>query len=118
MTTPPTKEFPSGAPVSSRRLWLWFLSGFAIVFVGILLFMKTYDLIPSGRGVVQMSLWQYYAQRLPKLFAAQPVGPSSGSSSGVMTTLFQHTISAALGGAVTLAIGWKAEKRRQRRSDT
>lgn len=116
MTTSAPKELPSAAPVRSRRLWLWFLSGFAIVFVGMLLCMKTYDLIPSGRGVVQMSLWQYYAQRLPKLFSAQPLGPSSGSSSGVMTTLFQHTISAALGGAVALAIGWKAEKRRQRRT--
>jgi hypothetical protein len=97
---------------------VWFLAGFLIVFVGMLLFLKTYDLLPSGRGIVQVSLWQYYEQRIPKLFAAQPLGSGTRGSSGLMTTLFQHVISAALGGIVALAIGWKVEKRRQRRTAT
>jgi ABC-type Fe3+ transport system permease subunit len=115
MTSPNPLQL-SAAPTRPGRLWVWFLAGFLIVFVGMLLFAKTYDLLPSGRGVVQISLWQYYELRLPKMFAAQPLGSGARGPSGVITTLFQHVISAALGGFVGLAIGWKVQKRRQRRT--
>ena len=95
---------------------MWFLAGFLIVFVGMLFFFTTYDMLPSGRGIVKTNLWEYYSLRVPLMFKAQALGPGTVRSSAVMLTLVQHTICAAFGGLVALAIGWKAKMRRQRRT--
>lgn len=97
------------------RLWLWFLVGFLIVFVGMLHFFKIYDMHPSGRGIVRINLWQYYSWRVPQLFTVQEMGPGNTTSSAVFRTLTQHSICAGLGGLVAGMIGWKVHRRRQQR---
>ncbi|HEY4262228.1 MAG TPA: hypothetical protein VGM98_18820 [Schlesneria sp.] len=98
------------------RLWLWFLVGFLVVFVGMLQYVKIYDMLPSGRGLARINLWQYYAQRLPHLFAAQPLRPGGTSSSGVFRTITDHVICAGMGGLVAGMIGWKVNRRRLQRT--
>lgn len=114
---PTPSQIVSPTPTRPTRLWTWFLVGFVIVFVGMLQFFTIYDLIPSGRGIAKVNLWQYYSRRVPHLFAAQPLGPGTTSSAAVFRTFMQHATCAGLGGVVTLIIGWKRKQRRLRRGE-
>lgn len=116
MTTPaPIQPSPALRP-RPARLWVWFLAGFLIVFVPMLFFVPTYNLHPSGRGLVRSNLWHYYALRIPKLFSFEPLGPGSGQSSAALKTLSEHVGCSALSGLVAVAIGVKFNRRRQRRT--
>src|SRR5262245_37186517 len=51
-----------------RRLWLWFVVGFFVVFLGSFLVVTMYAADPSGRGIMQCSLWEYYSNEIPRSF--------------------------------------------------
>jgi hypothetical protein len=89
----------------TTRLWIWFLVGFVVVFVGSLFVIQMTFMRPQGDAVESCKLWKYYAVELPKLFSTQALGPATGSGSAALTTLFQHVLISSVGGAFTLAVG-------------
>jgi hypothetical protein len=94
-------------PSRQRGLWLWFLVGFVIVFVGMSFFVTMHAMHPSGGfAVIRCSLWQYYAIEIPRTFSLAPrnLGPATGSSSVVETALM-HLIFSVVGGVAMLGIG-------------
>jgi len=101
-----------GQPVRRRGLWLWFAAGFLIVFVGMLLTVRIYSVHPSGEYVVACRLWRYYVIEMQRaVHSSRFLGPTTRSSSAALTTAFQHVLFSALGGAVTLGIGWVVGRR-------
>ena len=82
------------------RLRIWFFIGFLLVFVGMLLFDTMYVMLPSGKGVVQCSLWDYYRIELYKAFTTHALGPGNSSRSAFGETLFFHVLFSVLGGCV------------------
>jgi hypothetical protein len=61
----------------SRRLWLWFVGGFLLVFVALLLLVHMVAMHPSGQFAVRYPLWQYYMDGLPRLFGNTMLGPGN-----------------------------------------
>jgi hypothetical protein len=57
-----------------RRLWLWFAGGFLIAFVGMLLMVRMMVMHSSGQYAVEVTLWQHYADALPRLFGTSTLG--------------------------------------------
>jgi hypothetical protein len=97
-----------------RRLWLWFAGGFLIAFVGMLLLVRMIVMHSSGQYAVEIPLWQYYADALPRLLGPSTLGPSSANGSALPeTALFHLLLSAAAGGAAA-AVGWCILKFRKR----
>src|SRR5690606_25326503 len=73
------------------------LAGFIVTFLGMLLLVKVYTLLPDGRGAMSLLLWRFYLAEIPRLFSARPVG--SAAHGGLISTAAQHAlISLAVGG--------------------
>src|SRR5882672_10783950 len=92
------------SPRPSSRLWLWFLTGFIIAFIGmsVLLSMNFFD----GRVVYRTKLWHYYILEMERTSNSSGyLGPSSGSSA-IGTVVFQHILLSIGGGAVLMSIAW------------
>jgi hypothetical protein len=93
-----------------RRLWLWFIVGFVVVFVGMALVwpMHFYD----GRSVRQASLWQYYLLEIQlELHSSDAIGPTSGNAAAALGVATTHFVISAVAGVVTTGIGWATQKR-------
>ncbi len=88
-----------------RRLWLWVVGGFLLVFVGMLLLVHVLAIHPSGQYLVQYQLWEYYVVRVPRLFVTTTLGPASGGTSTLFETAFFHLLFSVIGGGVTVAVG-------------
>jgi hypothetical protein len=99
-----------------RRLWLWFAGGFVVVFVAMLVMVKTTTLHPSGQFAFRSPLWKYYAVALPRAIGPSTLGPASGAGSALMITIAQHLAVSAAGGCVGLGIGWVIGRRKSRSS--
>ncbi len=96
-----------------RRLWLWFVAGFLVVFVGATLIVTMHTMHPQGHAVMECKLWKYYAIEIPRLFSPRNLGPAMDSSSAVVTVAFEHLLVSALGGAVMLGVGWVVNRLRR-----
>jgi hypothetical protein len=104
-------------PTRKARLWLWFLVGFALVFIGASLTIRMATLTTAGDAVVACKLWKYYAIEIPRaLRFTSTLGPTSGGSSALLETAFQHLLISAIGGAVMLGVGLVVHKLKGRRS--
>jgi hypothetical protein len=99
---------------SPGRLWLWFVSGFLVVFVGMLLIVKMTEVHPSGQYAVRCPLWQYYVIFAPQLFATSTLGPASGSASTLLETGMFHLLFSGVGDGATAALGWCVRRMRSR----
>lgn len=119
MTTPISTQPVSPEPVVARasptRLWLWFVAGFLIVFVGMSVAVSACYMHPSGQAVVRCKLWEYYVVQIPRMFQRQTLGPATGDSQAALTMLFQHLACSAIGGLVTVAVGWGVHKIKMRK---
>jgi hypothetical protein len=92
-------------------LWLWFVAGFLIVFVGMSLTVTMPTMHPSGQMVVASKLWQYYVIEIQRaLHSSGHFGPATGNSSAAVTTALQHVLFSAAGGALMLGIGLGVRK--------
>jgi hypothetical protein len=89
-----------------RRLWPWFVGGFLLVFVGMLLLVNMIAMHPSGQYVVHSPLWHYYAISIPRSFTHSNLGPASGARLAWVETGLLHLLFSVLGGAAATAIGW------------
>jgi hypothetical protein len=98
------------------RLWLWFASGFLLVFVVMLLLVRMTMMHPSGQYVVRYPLWRYYGVMVPRLFGPSTLGPVSGGTSILVETVAVHLLFSAAGGCAAAAIGWGVCRFRNRRS--
>ena len=98
-------DTPNQAP-RRRGLWLWFVAGFLFVFVGMALVVNMYWMDPSGEFIARGKLWQYYLVEIGRATSTQSLGPATGSTSAALSTVFQHVLISAVGGAVLLGIGW------------
>lgn len=99
-----------------RRLWLWFLSGFLVVFVGMLLLVHMTAMHRSGRYAVRSPLWHYYAGGIPRLFGTNTLGASSGGESALLETALFHLLFSTAGGGSGAALGWCVGRSRSRRA--
>ena len=102
--TPTDRPAPT-AP-RRRRRWRWFAGGFAVVFVGLLVFYPVIAMHPSGRSAVRQRLWEFYADALPRQFGPSPLGPASANSGALVGVAVQHLAASALGGGVAAGVGW------------
>lgn len=95
-----------------RRLYLWFVGGFLLVFVGMLLAVNIMVMHPSGQYAVSYPLWQYYVVYLPKLIGPSALGPASGESSALVPRLGIHLVISSVGGGAATGLGWWVHRRR------
>ena len=92
-------------PAARRAIWPWFLAGFLLVFVGMLLGIRTGYY--TGAAVVECPLWQYYLLELKRnLQWTQTLGPASGSSSYALMTFVEHALVSLAAGAALAGIAW------------
>jgi hypothetical protein len=92
---------------------IWFFIGFVLVFVGILLFVQTYEMLPSGEGVIKVSLWHYYGVAFHNAFMPHAFGPGTNSGSGLGGTLFFHGLVSVLGGLIFAGVAKVISKRKK-----
>ena len=119
----PTGHTPEGStrqaqtqPVRKGRLWLWFIAGFLVVFIGLLVTVTMYSMRPEGDALVTCRLWQYYAIEIPRAMRfSESLGPTTGRSSAVIFTAFHHVLFSVAGGAAMLGIGLIVRAIRNRR---
>jgi hypothetical protein len=106
----PSPSASDQPPKKRRRLWLWFIVGFVVVFVGMALGwpMHFYD----GRSVRQARLWQYYLLEIQlESNSSGAIGPTSGNAAAALGVAATHFVISAVAGAVTAVIGWATQKR-------
>lgn len=102
-------------PGQRGRLWIWFVAGFLVVFVCLSLSITMYSLLPSGNTVVRCKLWRYYVIEFRRvLSSANAIGPASGNSSALATTVLQHFLCSLAAGAGAVGSGWAYYKVRGR----
>ena len=92
------------------RLWLWFVIGFLLVFIGMSVTVTMYAMHPSGQFVVECSLWEYYLTEFRGAAGPQVLGPGTGGLAAALKTALQHLLISAGGGTVFLGIGWIASR--------
>jgi hypothetical protein len=93
---------------------IWFVIGFLLVFIGMLLFVHMYVMLPSGQGLVKCPLWRYYGSELYNAATPHPVGPAAGNGSGLGKTLFFHVLFSVLGGLLFAGAAKAADKRKSK----
>ncbi|MGD9128256.1 MAG: hypothetical protein PVH19_12840 [Planctomycetia bacterium] len=93
-------------PASKRRLWLWFVVGFLVVFLVMSFAMKMLALHPSGQFARYCPLWKYYIIEIRRAMgpSSRMLGPTSGCSAAAITVAFQHILCSAVGGFVSLGM--------------
>ena len=97
----PSKTAPT---VRSRPLRRWFLGGFAMVFVALLILMNQYSY--TGNALVQCKLWQFYLVGLRRaLTSSGSLGPTTGSGGHAFMIFLQHLSIAGVGGLLSLGVG-------------
>lgn len=93
--------------ISKLRLWLGFVVGFLVVWIGLALLIETYPLAADGSHSIRCKLWKYYIVEIRRAFnQSGDIGQSSGSVPAAATTFIQHSLIAAAGGAAALAAAW------------
>ena len=98
---PPAETAPTVRP---RRLRRWFLGGFALVFVAMLILMNQY--FYTGDALVQCKLWQFYLMEIRRAFTSSgALGPTTGSGGHAFMMFLQHVGIACVGGLISLGIG-------------
>ena len=93
-----------------RQLWLWFVAGFLIVFVAMLIFVTMFSMNASGESLIRCRLWQYYFLEVQRSLQSTGV---AGQSSSIIETVFMHLAFSILGGAVMFGLGWANRKLRR-----
>ena len=94
---------PNGRPPLRR----WFVVGFLVAFVGMLLFLTQF--VPFRDGVMRVSLWRFYLIELPKEFRVQTLGPSYSASP--FSILGQHLALSAVVGLIVMGCGALVRRR-------
>jgi hypothetical protein len=92
----------------TRRRWLWFLTGFAVVFISMSLLITMFTMRSDGAAIQSIKLWEFYLIEIPRLFSFEPrtMGPGSGSSSNLVATAALHLACSAAGGLAAIAAHW------------
>ncbi len=96
-------------PGRRPRLWLWFVAGFHLVFIGMsLLFsMDFYD----GRVLYRTKVWHYYVLEIQRAWnSTGNLGATSGNSEAAVIVAFQHILFSAVGGGAMMGIAWMVRK--------
>lgn len=103
-------DSPYNSPASTegkirpRRLRYWFLGGFGIVFIGMLILVNQY--VYTGDVMLQCKLWQFYLMEIRRaLTSPGTLGPSTGSGSRAFMVLCLHTGIAGVAGLISLGVG-------------
>ena len=95
------------ALTTPRRLRPWFVAGFFLTIIGLLVGLKGYVLLPSGVGVARVPLWRYYIIEVSRAISGpHNLGPGSGGSSALIEHAIVHLLIAIAGGLLTLGLGW------------
>ena len=93
-----------------RRLWIWFIAGFLLVFIIMSLMVTKYSWHPSRPALISCKLWQYYLLEARRAITAagstRHLGPATGSTSAAFTTAFGHVLCSTVGGLGMFGIGW------------
>ena len=98
---PPAETTPTIRPHRLRR---WFLGGFALVFVAMLILMNQY--FYTGDALMQCKLWQFYLMEIRRAFTSSgALGPTTGSGGRALMMFLQHVGIAGVGGLISLGIG-------------
>ncbi len=98
----PTVETPRSQP--SRHLRRWFLAGFFVVFLSLLLLMNNY--VYTGNALLKSKLWEYYLIEMERSFTSEgTLGPTTGESVRALWVFLVHLAIAGLGGLLSLGIG-------------
>jgi hypothetical protein len=94
-------------PTARRRLWPWFIAGFAPMFVGLSLVVTMYPLHHSGRAVIECPLWRYYMIEMRRaLTSSGYVGPADGSFAAAIEAFLLHLTASSASGAALAATSW------------
>ncbi|MEK6259669.1 MAG: hypothetical protein AABP62_13715 [Planctomycetota bacterium] len=102
------KTQPNEMPQNRTRKWLLFAIGFLVVFIGmaVLTNMTTMVMRPSGPGLMQCRLWQYYMIEFRQASLFESLGPASGRYGAAMMTALEHLLCSVIGGGVFMVV-WR-----------
>jgi len=93
------------------RLLGWFVIGTLLTFVATSILVKTYALIGSGAGVVEVPLWKYYLIEFGRWAnSSGGLGPASGNLVPVLINLAEHILVSVGAGVVFLGLEWAVHK--------
>lgn len=107
--TPPSVPLPKNLSWRKRK---WFLAGFLIVFVGMLLLVNQSSHVPGA--LARLKLWQYYFVEFRRALGPQTLGPATGSGPGAVYMLFLHFAASCIGGLVAMGCGSILHRRKRR----
>lgn len=100
----PTDTTSKASPRRSRRLRRWFIAGFLLVFVAMLILIN--QLFYTGDALVQCKLWQFYLLEIRQAFTSSgALRPTTSSGGRALTMFVQHLGIAGVGGLISLGIG-------------
>ena len=112
----PSAAAADSPPRAKPRLWLWFVVGFLIVSFGLLLFVRTTALHPSGRFMVTVWLWQWYLFEFGEiargLAGPRLLGPGNRDPAAAIVAALQHVLLAIGAGVASMAVGWLVHRLR------
>ena len=104
--SPNTSPSATDTVRSPMRLYPWFICGFSLVFIAILLFMTQHTMHSSGRYVVEYKLWHYYYIEIRRASApVKTLGPTTGSEAAALLVFVQHVAVSTVGGLLFLGVG-------------
>ena len=104
-------ELPYRTPESSvptRRPWrlrTWFMVGFVLTFVCIVVLVNHH--VHMSKGLVPCKLWEFYLYEFVSFIqsARDDLGPASGRGSRALYVLVMHVAASCVGGLVALGVG-------------
>jgi hypothetical protein len=107
-----TESRSATSPSSRTGFVRWFVGGFLLAFVGLLLFYPITDIHPSGQFALRQPLMAYYASAIPRMLDPSTLGPGSSSGSAIFEVAFQHTAVSMVVGMVAGIVGWWRNRKR------
>ena len=108
-------ETTAGPRVPRPGLWLWFLAGFTLVYVGLAALGPVHVMHSSGAFVMPVKVWQLYLDQVPRKFqSVRPLGPSSSNEDTFWRVLREHLLVSAAGGLLASGLSWLINRSRRR----
>lgn len=102
-STETTASAASASP-AAQHLLLWFLAGFAIVFVGLLFLIQQH--FYTGTVMIQCKLWKFYVMAIRNTFTSSgAAGPASGIAVHAIIVLLIHIAVSCVGGLSATGLG-------------
>ncbi len=98
-----------------RKLWLWFIGGFLVMFASLALFKPVNYIPPSEDRIIKMKLWEFYRIEVPKSWHRE-LRPLNSMTTALPRLVFSHLVASTIGGVTVLTVAWSVQRLTNRTS--